>query len=66
MQVLRKRREVKKVRHETHALRMDMMYRLSLAKHVGFCICITSSCVMVSFAHLPHASLFYKLAFSLV
>ena len=34
-QVLRKRREIRKVRHEIHALRMDMMYRLSLAKHVS-------------------------------
>ena len=34
-QLLRKRREIRKVRHETHALRMDMMYKLSLAKHVS-------------------------------
>ena len=44
-QVLRKRREIRKVRHETHALRMDMMYRLSLAKHVR--VCITSSLFLV-------------------
>ena len=33
--IIKKRKEVKKLTRELHSLRMDMLYRLSLAKYVS-------------------------------